>query len=802
MKKREIAPRWRKVLVDLWGNKIRTLLVVASIAVGVFALGTVTGTYLIILQDMDAQYQSISPHSAYVYSDPFEDDLVDAVRRMPEVGEAEGRTTFSGRIRGPADEWLLISITTIPPLDEMRIDRLRPVDVMGGGELEDREIFLERSGLGVVPVKPGDSVMVELPDKKIRELRVAGIVHDLSVLPYIFVNQLYGYVTPDTMEWLGLSREYNQMVISVAENPRDEEHVREVARAVEDRILRSGRRVPSIFVFKPGEHPAAFIIRGVMALLGVMGLLTLFLSGFLVVNTISALLSQHVQQIGMMKAVGARTGQIMSMYVMLVLGFGFLALLIAVPLSVPAAFAFASWTGQFLNFDVFDFRVRPEVLVLEIVVALMAPLLAASVPVVNGMRTTIREALSDYGLGQGRFGRGWIDRLLEKIRGLPRPVLLSLRNTFRRKGRLLLTLSTLTLGGAIFIAVFNVRASFTATIDEVLGLFLSDVNVFLNRTHRIEEVETVLMGIPGVTRVEAWTGATGQLLSPDGDTETDIEITAPPKDSTLIQPVLLQGRWLRPEDEGAIVATNILLSLRPEIQVGDDVVTRIQGKEYTWRVVGIAKVGGNYPAAPMYASYDGVAQAMHQFGSASEFRIGTSPQDAATQARVGEMAEAQLERAGIRVGATILGSEIVEQNELSFAPVIVFLLAMAVLIALVGGLGLASTMSMNVLERTRELGVMRAIGASDRDVVQMVVVEGLLIGLISWGLGTALAVPISRVLGTAVGVSLMSTPLAVTFAWDGFVIWLVVVLVLSALASILPARNASRITIRDALVYE
>jgi putative ABC transport system permease protein len=204
----------------------------------------------------------------------------------------------------------------------------------------------------------------------------------------------------------------------------------------------------------------------------------------------------------------------------------------------------------------------------------------------------------------------------------------------------------------------------------------------------------------------------------------------------------------------------------------------------------------------MYASYDAVAKALHQFGSASEFRIGTSPHDAATQVRVGEMAEARLERAGIRVGATILGSEIIEQNELSFAPVIVFLLAMAVLIAFVGGLGLMSTMSMNVLERTRELGVMRAIGASDGDVVQMVVVEGLLIGLISWGLGTALAVPISRVLGTAVGVSLMSTPLAVTFAGDGFAIWLVVVLVLSALASILPARNASRITIRDALVYE
>jgi len=797
-----MSPRWRKVLSDLWNNKIRTLLVVASIAVGVFALGVIAGSYLIILKDLQAQYQAVNPHSATISSEPFDETLVDRVRHVPGVGEAQGRITFFGRLQAPSGAWYQTQIYAIPPLDEMRLDRLSPEDVPAGTELGKNEIFIERAALIDLAVKPGDTVWIELPEGKVRALRVAGIVHDLVELPYAFVGQVYGYVTPDTMEWLGLSREYNQMVIAVAEKPKDEEHVRAVTRAVEEQMEKSGHRVSETMVFKPGEHPAMFIIEALLALLGGMGLLTLLLSGFLVVNTISALLGQHLQQIGVMKAIGASTGQVMSMYIVLVLSFGLLALLLAVPLSIPAAFAMARSAAYFLNFSIPTPYIQPPVIILQVVVALMLPLLAAVVPVFNGTRITTREAISDYGLGQGQHGQGWIDRLLRKIQGFSRPLLLSLRNTFRRKARLMLTLSTLTLGGAIFIAVFNVRASFTATMEEVMGLFLADVNIYLDRPRRIEEVAPLLMDIPGVARVEGWASASGKLLSDDEEITTDLLIAAPPADSTLIEPILLEGRWLLPEDDNAVVVTNILLSLRPEIKVGDEIVTEIHGKQHSWRVVGTVKVGGNFTAAPLYASYDDISTILHQFGEASQFRIGIENQDAATQALIGEMAETCLERTGIKVGTVLLGHEVRQQNEQSFAPVIVFLLAMAVLIAVVGGLGLTGTMSMNVMERTREIGVMRAIGASNRAIVQMVVVEGTLIGVISWALGILLAVPISKVLGAAVGMGFVSIPLTTAYALEGFILWLVVVMTLSALASALPARNAAQITIRDALAYE
>jgi len=137
-----------------------------------------------------------------------------------------------------------------------------------------------------------------------------------------------------------------------------------------------------------------------------------------------------------------------------------------------------------------------------------------------------------------------------------------------------------------------------------------------------------------------------------------------------------------------------------------------------------------------------------------------------------------------------------------FNVIVNLLLVMAVLLAVVGGLGLAGTMSINVLERTREIGVLRAIGATDRAVLWIILAEGLLIGLISWALAVVVAVPLSAALSRAVGLALLQTPLRYAFSFGGVVIWLGLVIVLAAVASLLPAWNASRLTVRDVLTYE
>lgn len=142
------------------------------------------------------------------------------------------------------------------------------------------------------------------------------------------------------------------------------------------------------------------------------------------------------------------------------------------------------------------------------------------------------------------------------------------------------------------------------------------------------------------------------------------------------------------------------------------------------------------------------------------------------------------------------------QIEFQFNILVVFLLLMAALLAVVGGLGLAGTMSMNVLERTREIGVLRAVGASDGAVRGIVIVEGLLIGFISWAIGALVAIPISQTLSGAVGQAFLRGKLAYVFSTNGVFIWLAAVLIIATIASLVPALRASRLTVREVLSYE
>jgi len=130
------------------------------------------------------------------------------------------------------------------------------------------------------------------------------------------------------------------------------------------------------------------------------------------------------------------------------------------------------------------------------------------------------------------------------------------------------------------------------------------------------------------------------------------------------------------------------------------------------------------------------------------------------------------------------------------------MLLMAALLAVVGALGLTGTMSLNVLERTREIGVMRAIGATNRAIRQIVIVEGIVIVLLSWVLGTILSIPLTRFLADAVGLMFLKERLPFTFSVEGVGLWLGLSIVIATLASLLPAHRAARISVREALAYE
>lgn len=793
-----LRPRWMKVLRDVWGNKTRTLLVVLSIAVGVFAVGTISGTQKLLTREMTAAFATIHPPHATLYTNPCDDDLLEAVRRMDGIAAAEGRRVMTVRAKVGPDEWKNLNLIVVPHDREAEISKVRPLN--GPWPPRRGEVLIERAAVSMLGAKEGQPLVIETPDRKQKELMVAGRVHDVDQFPSPLSGQGYGYVTIDTLKRLGFPSQYSQLLIRIEHPAPDQPEIERVAQAVAKQVERSGRTIHFVSVPPVGKHPADDVIQTFMLVLGVLGFISLLASGFLVINTVSAILAQNVRQIGMMKAVGARTGQIVGLYLTMVMSYAVLALILGIPMGAAGAFGFSLLLASFLNVDLVNPWVPTDVVILEAAVGLLVPLIAALVPVIAGARVTVREAVSDHGFGAGPPRRGWIDRLLERIRFLSRPLLLSLRNTFRRKGRLTLTLVTLTLGGAIFIGVFSVRSSLMLTLDDALRYWNYDIDVNMTREHRSAEMERVALSVPGVTKVESWGFGSTRLKRPDGKESESFSIVSPPAQTELLKPQLLEGRWLLPEDESAIVINTDVLKEEPDLKVGDDVTLTIDEKEYSFRIVGLVR--GVLTGRMVYINYPYYSNLVRQPGRAGGIRVVTEQQDAAFTGKVAKALKERLEQSGFQVGYIETMATIRSSIEMQFNLIVLFMAAMAVLLATVGGLGLAGTMSINVLERTREIGVMRAIGASTWSMLKIFMVEGILITVISITFGTLLALPLSKLLSDAVGMAFLQAPLSYQFSVSGLILWLVVAIIIALASSFLPSWRAARLTVRDVLAYE
>ena len=794
-----VSARWRKVLRDLSVNKTRTILVVLSIAVGVFAVGVVIGSQIILSHDIAASYAAGNPASAVLYTEPFDDDLVQSVRRMNSVSDVEGRRTVNVRLKVGTNSWRDLQLTAIPDYNNIRLNKVRPEH--GAWPPQERELLIERSALGDTEANIGDTLLIETPDGTLRKLRLAGTAHSNDYFgPLFFAGTIWGYVTFDTLQWLGQPNNFNELHLVIAQHSNDTAYIERQADQIVNTVEKSGRTVFRKMIPTPGEHLATPMIQSMIMFLGVMGLFTLFLSALIVVNMLSALLTQHVRQIGVMKAVGARTDQLMQMYLVLTVAFGLLALLIAIPLAVLGTREFTNYIANTINFDLDHFNVPLQMILSQVLVGLLAPLLAALYPVLTGTRVTVSQAINNYKVEQ--FGRSVIDHLLTSLSWLSRPLLLSLRNTFRRKGRLLLTLATLTLGSTIFISVFTVRESLILTRNDFMKYHQEDVMVRFNSPYRYAKIKEEALSVPSVIYMEGGNAIDTRRLRLDDSESNSITLNSMLNGSDLIQPTIVEGRWLLPEDTNAIVIGTDLKKAEPDIRLGDEIVLKIKARQSTWQVVGIVLTIGINLTNTAYANEAYVSRVAQHFQQVNSVKIVTEKDGAAFQAQIANVLEERFKQAGLRVSAIRTNTELNTRTASQFNIIVFFLSTIAALVTVVGGLSLMGTMSINVLERTREIGILRAIGASDGAIQQIVIVEGVLIGVLSWLLGSVFARPISKILSDYIGVSLFNAPLRYTFSIKGVLLWLIVVIILAMLATFLPARNASRLKIREALEYQ
>lgn len=810
-----MRPRWRKVFHDLINNLSRTLLVVFSIAVGVFSIGVIVGAYVIISNDMSLSYSSNNPTNIELRTGPFDESLVSTIQNVRGVSDAEGRTVLSmrARIKG-TDNWQTLNVIAIEDYSDLNINLLN-IDV-GTNSPNDKQAVLERKVLQDMQVKVGQILELQLENGNIKELPVVGIVQDASTAAGDFIANPFVYVTVNTLPYLNEEPLFNRLYVTLTENKNNSAHLQSMLTVIRDKTEQSGVGVFHSRYAKTNEHPMASTVQAILGILLALGILILFLSSSLIANTLNALLNQHLRYIGIMKLVGASRNQVLQMYMVLILSFCLIALGIAVPLGGQGAYWLAGYIADQINFALMGYRIVPLALIVQIIVGLAVPLMAGFVPVLNGSKISVVRALSDNQMleeAKPEPVEAKKETIIEKISlrftkllskrniHIPRPLLISFRNTFRRKGRLILTLFTLTMAGAIFIAVFNVRVTLFDYMDGIANYFRADVTLDFDQPYRLKDITNRVLSIPGVAKIEGWAFASAEAINLDESLAENITILAPPSDSTMVTPNLVTGRWLIPGDEKALALSEQIYESFPNIKPGDKIRIKVYGKKEEWTVVGIFKFvpqEGTFA----YGTYEYISKITHQNNRSFSYRIMLDDHSKQNQEEMGAFIDAYFQNNGYNVDQVRTGDSTLSSATESLNILITFLLIMAILTAVVGSMGLTGTMGMNVLERTREIGVMRSIGAVDRAIMQTVIIEGMAIGGISWLLGAFLSVPITYVLSDIVSLAVFESPIKVVFTATGFLIWFLVVLILSALASLLPARNAASLTIREVLAYE
>lgn len=774
----------QKILRDLWTNKSRSLLIILAVAIGVAAFGLMLSGRIVLEENLHDVYAATSPAHTIFSLSPFEDELLAVVRAMNDVVAAQAYRADLARLKTGPDSWLGFEIQTIPDYKAIEVNKLTAEDGLSAPELNS--ILLERSLKNVID--PGDKVTIRLLNGDEHTLTVAGFVNDLSRLPAEISLSGIGYITPETAKELGMDAEYNQLLVRFAEGSTRteiEKHTTQLTQSIEE----DGYLVFSATVPVPDTYILGDNMSSVLFILNSLGVLTLILSAFLVTSVMSAVMSQQIPQIGILKSLGARVRQTMSIYFREVLLFGILALILAIPMGLIGAYFLADGVASSMNFDVPHFYLPAQTLILQAISALLAPLLASLFPIISGSRITIREAISNYTPDTATNALTLGD--------LPQIANLSIRNTFRRKGRLAMTFAALLLAGSMFISIIGIRESMRQANIEMQKESNYDLDVDLARPYPQSDLEEYALQVKGVKVVETWAVDTGRLVFDADHLSGSIVLYGVPQGTDMTQPAVIQGRWL--SKPHSIFVNNDFLLLSPDLKIGSTITLNVGGKEEEWTIVG-STGRGFIPIA--YVNYDDLTQVTGLDGFASRLVVRTEKSDPAFQTAIQSDVLSRLAGADMDV---VNSSTTTERNETSLEQMdtlIVLLMSMVVLIAIVGGLGLAITMSLNIIERTREIGILRSLGAQNGVIRRVVIVEGLMIGLISWAISIPCSIPLSIFLGDSLGISLLARPLDTIFSIPAVLIWLALTVVIAIIASVLPAQTAARLTIRDALVYE
>jgi putative ABC transport system permease protein len=792
----EVLPvRWRKLVRDLDGDRRRVLLLVLAVAVSLAAMGAVLGARGILLREIAANYRGTTPAHAAIELAEIPAGLVEQARRRPAVEEAERRGTVLARARA-GDGWRPLLLFVVDDFDDLRLNTFTRIE--GAWPPPTGSMLIEGTAVGMLAAGTGGRVAVRTAAGAGGDLAVAGLVHDPGLAPAWQERCGYGYITRETLAGLGPVPVRDELRVRF----RAAETMTAIdahARALAAELERHGHAPHALRVPPPQRHPHQRQMEAVLLLLALFGGLCLLLSAVAVAAAMAASLARQRREIAVMKAVGARAGQIALPCLALVAAIGVLAAVVAVPVEIAGAQAFADAVGRLLNLTIADRGVPHEVLVATALAGLLVPLALAVVPIRRACRVTVRQAMDDHGAA-APAGDGWGARLDWR----PRILALAVRNVIRQRRRLVLASLLLAVGGGLFIAALALVAGWERWLEAIPRTRHHAVEVRTAVAVEPAPVLALLGALPGVARAEGWgwtpvapAGAVERTY-PDGG-HGAFALIAPPSGTTLLSLPLRAGRWLAEDDGDAVVLNQMACERLPGVAVGGRITLAVDGRPSSWQVVGLVEEIGS--PATAYVRPAALAAATGSAGRVRQFRIAATGADVQQRQRLVEDVMAALDQAEVPLESVVPLSELRTAMGDHVLVLVRALLALAAATAVVGVVGIATALAASVVERTREFAVLRVLGARPRTILRLVLIEGAVMGVVGWFGAVVLAIPLALVIGGVVGRMSFACPLPLVIPPSALLLWLAIAAAGGLVGALLPARQAAAGSVRVGLAH-
>ncbi|GAB7007047.1 FtsX-like permease family protein [Nocardioides sp. AN3] len=572
------------------------------------------------------------------------------------------------------------------------------------------------------------------------------------------------------------------------------------ARATVEQVRRRLETLPGFDGFTdlpairaPGDWPGRADTEQFSQLLGVITVLALISAVVLVSNTLSTLVAEQTREIGVMRALGARRRQVALVYARTTLLLGAAGAVTGTILGIVLSSLLSQYFGSTYWAVHVGFGVDARVAVASILVGLIAPPLAALPAIRRALHVGLREALEATGSATG--GTGAVDRALRHTSALPRTLQIGLRNVGRRKRRSIATVVIVAVAVGNLLSVLALAQAATDSTRASWGSHLEDVQIATSgRAPFDERARRTILATPGVAEAEPVLKSAVELRGHEAfvwGVEQD----------PLFGYRLSDGRWFDTEEYGrgahvAVIERNI--AQNAGVAVGDTVALDTAAGRALFRIIGIA-TNQQESGTALYLPLSTARALLGRPTAASAYWIKTVSGRPRAVDRTTSLLEDRLAAQGYEVTSEI--RYVAERDEVAANSTLTRTIAvLGFVIVAMSMVGLANAITTSVLERTREIGILRSIGARARDIRRIFTTEGVVLALAGWLVGIPVGYLLTRLIVRLVW-EIVDVRLPVVFPPGNIVVALVGTTVLALLVLVLPVRRAVRFRPGDALRY-